>query len=100
MRIRIIHSPTSASVDGVALDRFVLGCQYEVSNLLGAVFLAEGWAEPVDSEQPAVLTPYNVMDEERPVGKPSNLVREIFPREAEAPRALAADRRRRRRRPI
>jgi hypothetical protein len=99
MRIKVVRPPTQANIDGVQLDRFVRGRQYEVSNLLGAVFLAEGWAEPVESERPTVLTPYSAFEEDRAVSKPSNLVREIFPPDAEMPRALAADRRRRPRRP-
>lgn len=99
MRIKVVRSPTQAAIDGIQLDRFVRGREYEVSNLLGAVFLAEGWAEPIDTARPAVPTPYSAFEEDKPVGKPSNLVREIFPPDSEMPRALAADRRRRPRRP-
>ena len=73
MRIRVIRSPAPEDIDGIQLDRFIRGREYEVSNLLGAVFLAEGWAEPVDSERPTVLTPYTAFEEDKPVTKPSNL---------------------------
>lgn len=99
MRIKVVRSPTQADIDGIRLDRFVRDREYEVSNLLGAVFLAEGWAKPVDSARPPVPTPYSAFEEDKPVSKPSNVVREIFPPDAERPRALAADRRLRPRRP-
>ena len=45
MRIKVIHVPTSNCIDGIQLDRFRPGFQYEVGNTLGALFLAEGWAD-------------------------------------------------------
>jgi hypothetical protein len=47
MRIRITQKPRNASVDGVRLDGFELGREYEVGTSIGSVMLSEGWAEPV-----------------------------------------------------
>ena len=89
MRIRIIHRPPDRSIDGIRLDRFEPGYQYEVGNSLGAVFLAEGWATPVDLDEPALLVPfsdtdpfdpqrlYRPPDPDRPT--PPNLFRDIYP---------------------
>jgi hypothetical protein len=82
MRIRILQKPGTASIDGVRLDRFRPGQQYEVGHLIGSVFLAEGWVEPVDDMVPA------------PVTAPHNVIRELFPPYYDAPLAQAADYRR------
>lgn len=97
MRIKIVQTPTEACIDGVRLDQFCPGFQYEVGNVLGALFLAEGWAVPVADESPALLTPLT----EFSADAPPNLVREYVPPYYHAPTALAADRRRQpRRRPL
>jgi hypothetical protein len=93
MRIRVIHAPTQPSIDGIRLDQFEPGMQYEVGYLLGALMLAEGWAEPVASDEPAVLAPFRDVPTTAP-RHPVNLIREIFPTYYDAPPALAADRRR------
>jgi CheY-like chemotaxis protein len=49
MHLRIRRRLTG-SIDGVQLDRFRAGVVYEVGTPLGNVFLAEGWAEPVDMD--------------------------------------------------
>jgi hypothetical protein len=46
MRIRIIRPLPVREVDGVAVDNFEVGCEYEIGSRLGALFLAERWAEP------------------------------------------------------
>ena len=98
MRIRILHQPTVPSIDGIQLDRFQPGFQYEVGNLIGAVMLAEGWAEPVASEEAAVLIPFSDFTEAAaPPTAPPNLIREIFPSYYDGPVALSNDRRRKRR---
>jgi hypothetical protein len=33
-------------------------CRYDVGNHLGALFLAEWWAEPVDTTEPALGHPH------------------------------------------
>jgi hypothetical protein len=62
MRIRMLHKPTGVAVDGMALNRFIPGQQYEVGNHLGALFLAEGWAEPVPLDIPALVIPFSEND--------------------------------------
>ena len=57
MRIRIVQKPSVAFIDGVRLDQFRLGNVYHLGSLLAGVFLAEGWAEPVDDPTPAELDP-------------------------------------------
>jgi hypothetical protein len=47
MRIRIVRALPIRDVDGIALDAFEVGREYDVGTRLGALFLAEGWAEPV-----------------------------------------------------
>ena len=93
MRIRVVQKPTQASIDGVRMDQFHPGCSYEVGTLLGAVMLAEGWAEPTEVDEPADFSPFRTAPASIP-RNPPNLVREIFPSYYETPAALAADRRR------
>jgi hypothetical protein len=92
MRIKILRTPTLRDVDGIRLDLFQPGVQYEMGNSLGALFLAEGWGEPVASDEPAVLIPVR----EFTADAPPNLAREIYPPYYEGTPAFAADRRGRR----
>jgi hypothetical protein len=46
MRIRIVQRPGLASIDGIRLDRFEVGRDYDVGHCVAALLLAEGWAEP------------------------------------------------------
>jgi hypothetical protein len=57
MRIRIVQPPTVAQVDGIRVDCFRLGHVYEVSEYLGEVFLAEGWAEPTSLRERSLPPP-------------------------------------------
>ena len=57
MRIRVLRRPKHTSVDGLQLDGFRPGNLYDVGTLLGCLFLAERWAEPVVIEEPALLAP-------------------------------------------
>jgi hypothetical protein len=57
MRIRILQKPDTASIDGIRLDCFEPGFRYDVGPLLGALLLAEGWAEPVADDEPAPIVP-------------------------------------------
>jgi len=57
MRIKVLRSPRLASVDGIDLRRFIPGRTYDVGNRLGALFLSEGWAEPVADDEAALLVP-------------------------------------------
>jgi len=92
MRIRVIQTPTQACIDGIQLDRFRPGVQYEVGNLVGALFLAEGWGEPVASDEPAVVIPLSQLDNH--AARPPNLTRETFPPYYDHPPTTALDRRR------
>ena len=82
LRIRVLNTPTVPEVDGIDLRRFRMGLTYEVGNNLGALFLAEGWAEPVADDAPALLVPFSgndpfmtrVMDPQAP----TNLRRETY----------------------
>jgi hypothetical protein len=47
MRIRIVRTLPIRDVDGIALDTFEVGLEYDVGTRMGALLLAEGWAEPV-----------------------------------------------------
>src|SRR5437660_584237 len=79
MRIRVLQTPPMSCIDGIQLDHFKQGLQYEVGNVIGALLLAEGWAEPVISEEPAVLIPISEFHPDRPAAKPKNLLREVHP---------------------
>jgi hypothetical protein len=95
LRIKILRKPTFADVDGIRLDMFVPGCSYELSNSLGALFLAEGWAEPVDTQDLASVIPVGELGAEN---LPAKAMREIYVSDDDLRPALAADRRRRPRR--
>jgi hypothetical protein len=99
MRIKVLQTPRMATVDGIDLQRFVPGQKYEVGNRLGALFLSEGWAEPVPDDEPALLIPFSDADPftERVIDRntPPNLVRETYPPYVE-PATRAADFERRR----
>ena len=81
MRIKIIQKPEPASIDGLQLDRFEPGFEYEVGTALGCLFLAERWAVPVVTEEPALLVPLRETDPSVPLDK-------------WLPRSVAADHRR------
>ena len=93
MRIRIVQKPAVEFIDGVRLDQFRPGHEYEVGSLMAGVFLAEGWAEPVDEQETGIPAAPAI---------PRNLTREFFPPYYDgSPSALAAEhasRRARRRR--
>ena len=46
MRIRIIKKPLEREVDGISLDRMLIGTVREVSPTTGAWLIAEGYAQP------------------------------------------------------
>jgi hypothetical protein len=97
MRIRIVQKPPVDDVDGIRLDVFQHGFQYDVGNQLGALLLAERWAEPVESDEPAVLIPVREFTADAGSG-PDNLTREFWPPYYSAPPEMAVDRRLRPRR--
>jgi len=79
-------------IDGMRLDRFIPGHQYEVGASLGALFLAERWAEPVSGAPPALAIPLNEFDADAAAPPPAKLVREIYPPDDDGRAAYAADR--------
>lgn len=100
MRIKIIQTPAETSIDGIDLQRFTVGVEYEMGSQLATLFLAEGWAEPTaDRHEAAPIVPFSATDpfDSRVLddSKPPNLVREIYPPYYDGPPALAVDQRRR-----
>ena len=72
MRIKIVQKPRIADMDGIRLDLFEVGFQYEVGNNVGALLLAEGWAVPVPLDEPGVVIP---LTDSGSSPDPSNLIR-------------------------
>ena len=99
MRIRIVQTPPLSSVDGIAIA-FEVAREYMVGNSVGALFLAEGWAVPVELDAPSPPEPFGADDPHSVTtldkGNPPNLIREHAPPFVE--RDVAADFRWRRRR--
>jgi hypothetical protein len=101
MRIRILRIPSANAADGIDFKRFVVGRQYDVGTRVGEMMLAEGWAEPLADDEPALLVPFSdsdpfmsrVMDR----STPPNLVRETYPPYSDQV-VLATDLERRKRR--
>lgn len=91
IRVKVVRTPTVAVVDGIYLHRFVPGHQYDVGDSVGALLLAEGWAEPIRTDEPALVIPLNEMMSEAAVPMPPNLIRE---RSDRGTIESAADRRR------
>jgi hypothetical protein len=56
VRLRITQR-LHGSIDGMQLDRFQPGLVYDVGPILGALMLAEQWAEPVDDDYESTVTP-------------------------------------------
>ena len=96
MRIKIIRPPGHGYIDGIRLADFVVGQQYELGIQMSALFLSEGWAEPVDLADVAVVVPTADFEPDL-LSLPPNLVKETFPPYYENPPSAALDRRRRRR---
>jgi hypothetical protein len=102
MRIRIIQRPRTTSIDGIRLDRFEPGYQYEVGSALGALLLAEGWAKPVAIEEPGLVIPLSETDDlsasprQPDANAPANLIREHYPPYLDERFPLAANLERRR----
>lgn len=76
MRIRIIRSLPVRGIDGVRLERFIVGQQYEVGNALGGLLVRKNWAEPIDDLGPALVIPFAEMKDFRKETDPRNLIRE------------------------
>lgn len=89
MRIKIVQKPKIAEADGIRLDLFEVGFQYEVGNFIGGLLLAEGWAVPVASDEPGVVIPLD--DAPRAAGEPRNLIRLYRSDQQEPAQATAAE---------
>jgi hypothetical protein len=76
MRIRIVQKPREPSIDGIRLDRFEVGSEYDVGTTLGAVLLAEGWAIPVLAQ---TTEPFRRRQFISRTPDPANLIRERHP---------------------
>ena len=102
MRIRVVQRPTTPVVDGIDLRHYLPGHKYEVGSSLGALMLAEGWAEPVDDGETTII-PFSDADPFTPRvfdrNSPPNLVRETYPPYADTIATATDFDRRRRRRP-
>jgi len=93
MRVKILNPPSIDGVDGIRLDHFVVGREYDVGNSVGALLLAEGWAEPLPLDAPRPHVPFSENDPfDNSVlypDEPPNLSRENWPPYLD--RGLAAD---------
>src|SRR4051812_34909589 len=78
MRIRVRQKPGVPSIDGIRLDLFEPGDEYDVGTTLAMLALADGWAEPVVNERPALVIPFDEMERgSRTSNSPFNLHREL-----------------------
>ncbi len=57
VRIRIVQRPALDVIDGIRLDHFEPGQQYDVGSALGAHLIVKGYASLIRSEEPAMLVP-------------------------------------------
>jgi len=62
---------------------------------VGALFLSEGWAEPVDDPEPALVIPLRDLAADASESFPPNLIRDIYPPYYRDRPTVAMDRRRR-----
>ena len=100
MRVTIRRTPPIREIDGIRLEGFRVGQQYEVGNSVGALLLAEEWAEPVPLNAPKPFTPFSADDPFDSLVLRKDSPKPINDRPSSSPRALAADRApRKRRRP-
>ena len=71
--------PSVPSIDGIRLDLFKPGLQYDVGTTLATLFLAEGWGEPVVNEKPALAVPLDEILPAAPRSTPASLHRDTYP---------------------
>jgi len=91
IRIRIVQQPTISDIDGISLDRFELGMEYQAGNIVASLLLPEGWAEPVPLDAPLSpsFTEGEPIDPTRVLARRPDLVRQLHRPRTE--RAIAAD---------
>ena len=53
MRLRICSQPAVGALDGISLNDYRAGGIYDLSPQLANLFLAEGWAEPLEGDETA-----------------------------------------------
>lgn len=95
MRISVVRTPPIASIDGIRLDRFEPGSEYELGSSLGPLFLSEGWGVPAVDEPAEPAPPHAASPTES--ADPPNLYRETYPPLVDhIERHIAADAARRR----
>jgi hypothetical protein len=74
----MLRKPRETCIDGVRLDRFEPGFEYEVGSSLAALFFAEGWAEPLPfdfgEQEPTIPVDEAPVSEKRP----RNLMRQRY----------------------
>jgi DNA recombination-dependent growth factor C len=103
MRIKILRLPSVKELDGIDLRHFFVGQKYEVGNGLGAVMLAEGWAEPLADDAPALLIPLSetvsFVDRTNDRNAPADVIRRTDPAYTDTLAAAADSEHRRRKRP-
>jgi two-component system, chemotaxis family, chemotaxis protein CheY len=68
VRVRITRT-LRGDVDGIDLTKFLEGLTYDVGTTLGNYLLAQEWAEPVGTEEPAAILPL-----ERTIRRPGVLI--------------------------
>jgi CheY-like chemotaxis protein len=63
MRLRITRQPPAGAIADLSTDDFHVGGVYELNTLVGSLFLAEGWAEPVcaNDEGPVLIQAVDVL---------------------------------------
>src|SRR5689334_16550177 len=63
MRLRITRQPPAGDIADLVTDDLHVGGIYELNTLVGSLFLAEGWAVPVssDDEPPVLLQAVEVL---------------------------------------
>jgi hypothetical protein len=94
----MLQRPNALSIDGLRVDGFKPGQQYEVGRTLAELFLTEGWAEPVE-ENPAIASPRPSAAGATTTGTTGvNVTKPSFPPD-DIRKAQAADRLGRRNRP-
>jgi hypothetical protein len=91
MRIKVTKEPASSCIDRTQLGLFRPGLQYDVGTALAGLIIAEGWAEAVSSDEPAVI----ILLKELDVAAPNPpLSREMYALYDEGSPVVAFDRRR------
>jgi hypothetical protein len=86
-----VKHPPIADVDGIRLDYFEVGAEYQVGNTIAALLLAEGWAEPLPLDAPPAepFTDGEPIDPIRVLERRPDLIRQLHRRRTD--RATAAD---------